>query len=119
MNKLVVFIICLATIVALFSVNNANNTFSFEDYLTKVSVSAENRPSMPSTEKIDKVILEYEQNGEDTSSKILEVIKSVWTTLKLIYECVVYAVRLLLYLVEMTLYLINIVSAMTYNLLVW
>ena len=119
MKKLLVVLICLATCVALFGVNNANNTFSFEDYLTKVSVSAENRPSMPSTEVIDKVILEYEQNGEDTSSKILEVIKSVWTTLKLIYECVVYAVRFLLYLVEMVLYLINILSAMTYNLLVW
>lgn len=119
MKKIVVIIICLATIVALFGVNNATKTFSFEDYITKVSVSAENRPDMPSTEKIDKVILEYEQNGEDTSSKILEVVKSVWTTLKLIYECVVYAVKFLLYLVEMLLYLINILSAMTYNLLVW
>lgn len=120
MNKLVVFIICLATIVALFSVNNANSTFSFEDYITKVSVSAEDRPSLPSTEKIDKVMLEYELNEDDEdSSKILVVLKSVWTTIKLIYECIVYAVRLLLYLVEMTLYLINIVSAMTYNLLVW
>lgn len=119
MRKLVVVFICLAIIVALFGVNNANSTFSFEDYITKVSISAEDRPVMPSTEKIDKVILEYEQNGSNTSSKILEVVKSVWTTLKLIYECVVYAVKILLYLVEMFLYLINILTALTYNLLVW
>ena len=118
MNKLVVFIICLATIVALFSVNNANNTFSFEDYITKVSVSAEDRPSMPSTEKIDKVFLEFEEKNE-TDSKWYEIFEDIWIVCKLIYECVVYAVKILIYLVEMSLYLINIVSAMTYNLLVW
>lgn len=118
MRKLVVVLICLATIVALFSVNNTNSTFSFEDYITKVSVSAEDRPSMPSTEKIEKVFLEFEENGSD-SSPWYEIFEDIWTVCKLIYECVVYAVKILVYLVEMTLYLINIVSAMTYNLLVW
>lgn len=121
MKKIVVIIICLATIVGLFGVNNATKTFSFEDYITKVSVSAENRPDMPSTEKIQKVFLEYEFSKEDkeNSAKILVVVKSIWTTIKLIYECIVFAVMFLLYLVEMLLYLINILSAMTYNLLVW
>ena len=118
MKKIVVIIICLATIVALFGVNNATKTFSFEDYITKVSVSAENRPDMPSTEKIDKVVNEYGDHSADDSG-IINALKSVWTTLKLIYECLVYAVKFLLYLVEMLLYLINILSAMTYNLLVW
>ena len=121
MNKLVTLIICLATIVALFSVNNSSTTFSFEDYITKVSVSAENRPDMPSTEKIQKVFLEYEFSEEDKedSAKILVVVKSIWTTIKLIYECIVFAVMFLLYLVEMLLYVINIATALTYNLLVW
>ena len=118
MKKLIVLIICLATVVALFGVNNQRDAFSFEDYITKVSVSAENRPVMPSTEKIDKVFLEFEENGSD-SSPWYEIFEDIWTVCKLIYECVVYAVKMLVYLVEMTLYLINIVSAMTYNLLVW
>ena len=120
MRKIGVLLICLAVIISLFSVNNATSSFSFENYLTEISQVAENRPSMPDTEKIDKVILEYELNeDEEDSSKILVVLKSVWTTIKLIYECIVFAVRFLLYIFEMLVYVIKIVCACTYNLLVW
>lgn len=118
MRKFGVILICLAVIIALFSVNNSTKTFSFEHYLTEISVVAENRPSMPDSEKIDKVINEYGNYTEDTNN-IVKALKDVWTTLKLIYECVVFAVRFLLYIFEMLLYVIKIVIACTYNLLVW
>lgn len=119
MRRIGVLLLCLMVIIALFSVNNATKTFSFESYLTEISRVAENRPNMPSAEKIEKVFLEYDQNGDDTSTKILGVVKSIWTTLKLIYECIVFAVRFLLYIFEMLLYVIKIVCSCTYNLLVW
>lgn len=117
MRKLGVFFICLVVIIALFSVNNATTSFSFENYLTRVAESAEDRPEMPSTEKISKIILEY---GEyDDNSKWYEVLKVIWITLKLIYECVVFSVMFLVYCIEMLLYIIKIVCSCTYNLLVW
>ena len=118
MRKLGVLLICLAVIIALFAVNNATKTFSFENYLTQISVVAENRPDMPDTEKIDKVILEFEDNG-DEDPNWYDIFKDVWTAVKLIYECVVFAVRFLLYIFEMLLYVIKIVFACSYNLLVW
>ena len=119
MKKIIVVLICLATCVALFSVNNANNTFSFEDYITKVSISAEDRPDMPSTEKINVVLEDYGDIEYDEGAGVVKALKYVWNTLKLIYECLVFAVEFVVYLFEMLLYLINIVTALTYNLLVW
>ncbi len=117
MRKLGVVFICLVVIIALFSVNNATSSFSFENYLSNVAESAENRPEMPSTEKIVKTFLEYGDYDED--SKWYEVLKVIWITLKLIYECVVFAVMFLVYCIEMLLYIIKIVCSCTYNLLVW
>lgn len=117
MKKLGVFLICFAVLIALFSVNNVSKDFSFEHYLTEISEVADDRPEMPSTEKINKVVLEY--GNYDDDSKWYEVLKSVWTTLKLIYECVVFAVQFLIYIFEMIVYVIKIVVACTYNLIVW
>ena len=113
-----VFLICLATLIALFGINSTAKSFSFENYLTEISVAAENRPEMPSTEKIDKVFNEYGEPSADDSG-IIQALKSVWTTLRLIYECLVFAVRFVVYIVEMLIYVINIASACVYNLLVW
>ena len=118
MRKLGVLLICLAVIIALFGVNNATKTFSFESYLTEISQVAENRPSMPSSERIDKVILEFEDNNEE-EQKWYKIFEDIWTGIKLIYECVSFAVRFLLYIFEMLVYVIKIVVACTYNLLVW
>lgn len=117
MKKVSVFFICFAVVIALFSVNNVSKSFSFENYLVQISEVADNRPDMPSTEKINKVVLEY--GNYDDDSKWYEVLKSVWITLKLIYECIVFAVQFLIYIFEMIVYVIKIVIACTYNLLVW
>lgn len=113
-----VFLICLATLIALFGINSTTKSFSFENYLTEISVVAENQPEMPSTEKIDKVFNEYGDYSSDDKG-IIDALKAVWTTLKLIYECVVFAVRFIVYILEMLIYVINIASACVYNLLVW
>lgn len=114
-----VFLICLATLIALFGINSTAKSFSFENYLTEISVVAENRPEMPSTEKINKVILSFEEDGKDTQTKILQVVRAIWNSIKLIYECLVFAVRFIVYILEMLIYVINIASACVYNLLVW
>lgn len=118
MRKLGVLLICLAVIIALFGVNNATKTFSFESYLTEISQVAENRPSMPSTDRVNSVLDEYGEYDADTSG-VIKALKAVWTTLKLIYECLVFAVKFIVYIFEMLVYVIKIVVACTYNLLVW
>ena len=56
MQKIGVLFICLAVIVALFSVNNIDKTFSFDTYISAVAESAEDRPNMPSTKDISDVV---------------------------------------------------------------
>jgi hypothetical protein len=117
-RKLLVLFVCFVTIISLFAVNNETKSFSFENYLTEISIVAEDRPKMPSTEFIESVFDEYGNYEPDTSG-ILKAIKAVWTTLKLIYEYVVFACRWFVYCCEFILYVIDLIVACTYNLLVW
>ena len=117
MKKILAFLLCFATLVALFSIKNADSKFSFEQWLTNVSEVSDNRPTMPTTDNITK-IWEDEEYSEDGAGivKVLTTIKNIFVT---IYECLVFAIKFLVYIVEYILYLSQVVSVVFYNLFVW
>ena len=120
MKKIYVFLIVFALIISLISYNNVNSTFSFESYLDKVSQVAVTQPIMPETETISGTLDEYDViAGNTDDSGVIKALKYIWTTLKLIFHCIVFALRFLVYIVEMLVYVLKIVSALFYNLIVW
>ena len=118
MRKFFAFLICFACLISLFAINTEGKDFSVETYLTNLSVIAEDRPNFPSTENINKTLEEYGEY-EDKISGILKAIKAVWTTIKLIYQCLVFAVNLLLYIAQMMIYIFKLASASVYYLVAW
>lgn len=111
--------ISFALIVSLISYNNANSSFSFEKYLDNISQVTAVQPTMPSTENITDTISEYDDTLGSSEGDIFKAIKCIWITLKVIYQCVVFALKFLVYIAEMLVYVLKIVSAMFYNLIVW
>lgn len=121
MKKILTFLLCFATLVALFSIKNTNSEFSFEQWLTNISEVSDNRPTMPSTDDVDFALdsfKEYEEDA-DVSEKILVTIENFGNVFTVGYECIVFAVKFLIYIVEYILYLSTLVSVMFYNLFVW
>lgn len=119
MRKFYVFIICLATLIALFSINNGTKTFSFESYLTELSQVADERPKLPDTKNISDTFSEYEELGTDNSENIVKILKSIWTTIKLIVYAVVFLARFILYILNYIIFLAKLLGTATFNLVVW
>lgn len=120
MKKILSVFLCLAIIVALFTINNENKEFSFEAYLTNLSQVSDDRPTMPSTEDIVSTFEEFgNYDTENTDLSFFNGLKDIWTALKLIYECVVFAIKFLIYIVEYIVYIGKVGCALFYNLLVW
>ena len=113
--------ISFALIVSLISYNNANSSFSFEKYLDNISQVTAVQPTMPETGEINDTLEEYSyvEKDDNNSLGIIKALKYVWVTLKLIFHCLVYALKFLVYIAEMLVYVLKIVSAMFYNLIVW
>ena len=119
MRKLGAFLIFFAAIVALFSINNIDKTFSFEAYLDNISIVADDRPTLPSTEAIENTIDEYDETQLSDNPGIIKSLKHIWTTLKLIFQIIVYVMKFFVYLIQSIFFIIRFISACFYNLIVW
>lgn len=118
MKKIFAFFLCFVVIVALFSFNKNGREFSFEQYLTELSQVADDRPGMPSSERVDEVLAEFGEYEESTSG-ILKALKTIWSVIKLIYNCLVFAVEFLIYIVKYMIFLSEFMTVATYKLFVW
>lgn len=119
MKKFLSFFLCFASLIALFSIKNADSNFSFEAYLNKISSVADNRPSLPDTSDISYVLNEYDQGDSEDASGILKALKSIWTTIKLLFQCIVYFIKFIVYIVQFIVYVCQLLSACFFNLVIW
>ncbi len=119
MKKILAFFLCFASIIALFSLKNADKTFSFEVYLNKISSVADNRPTLPDTSSISYVLNEYDQGDTADTSGILKALKSIWTTIKLIFQCFIYFMKFIVYIIQYLVFIGQLFTACFFNLIVW
>ena len=118
MKKIFSFFLCFVVIVALFSINSNSREFSFEQYLTELSQISDDRPKMPSSERVDEILEEFGEYDDNTSG-ILKALKTIWSVIKLIYNCLVFAVEFLIYIIKYMIFLAEFMTVATYKLFVW
>ena len=120
MKNLGIFLLCFAVVISVLSFNVDRSEFSFEQYLTKLSAIADERPDFPNASEITDVIDEYDETSLDQNSNgIVKSLKYIWTSLKLIYQVLVYIVKIVIYLVQMIAFIGTFAVTAFADLLVW
>ena len=119
MRRLGAFLIFFAALVAILSINNIDRTFSFENYLENISIVADDRPTLPSTENIQNTLAEYDETQLSDNPGIIKSLKHIWTTLKFIFQIIVYVFKFISYIIQFFFFIIRLVGACFYNLLIW